>query len=404
MPEEIKENEINILDLVSVLLKNIKWITLITIIGMILIVIISVTSLLLPPQKSFLPNEYTPKSTVLINSSSGTNDLSSVLASSGLGSLAGLAGISSGSSGISDSALAIRLVTTDSFIQKLNTKFSLDDIYETKELDHPKTELKKLINGKLKIALAEPSGMLEISYTDINKVLATDIVNTVTDLLEIEFAEIDKIRNRDQFSVVEDKKAIVEREMKRLQDEIIRFQLNHNILNVNVVSQEIVKLVSELQSQLLSKEVEIESYGKFANERDPNYIKLLNEKEAILKAISKLENGEVGDYPPIRDIPKLALELEELKRQHDVQLIGYKALIQQSETLKLTAEGTGSTFQVLEYAEVPEIKSGPSRGKLCIMVAFASFFLSIFFVFVKEAIINIKNDPDKMARLRGKDD
>ncbi len=130
-------------------------------------------------------------------------------------------------------------------------------------------------------------------------------------------------------------------------------------------------------------------------------MRLINEKSAILNALRKLENGEIGDFPPVKDLPKLALELQKLKREAEIQIVAYKALIQQSETLKLTAEGTGSTFQVLEMAEIPEIKSGPSRGKLCIIVTFAGFFFSIFFVFLKEAFMNIKNDPEKMRRLRG---
>ncbi len=47
------------------------------------------------------------------------------------------------------------------------------------------------------------------------------------------------------------------------------------------------------------------------------------------------------------------------------------------------------------------MKSGPSRGKLVILITFLGFIFSIFFVFIKEAIINIKNDPEKMKKLRG---
>ena len=59
-------------------------------------------------------------------------------------------------------------------------------------------------------------------------------------------------------------------------------------------------------------------------------------------------------------------------------------------------------FQVLEYAEVPDLKSGPSRGMLCIIVSAAGFFLSVFLAFLFNAIQNIRKDPDAMARLRGK--
>jgi uncharacterized protein involved in exopolysaccharide biosynthesis len=58
-------------------------------------------------------------------------------------------------------------------------------------------------------------------------------------------------------------------------------------------------------------------------------------------------------------------------------------------------------FQVLEKAEVPDQKSGPGRGMLCIIVTFAAFFFSVFLAFVLNAIENIKKDPEAMAKLKG---
>ena len=52
-------------------------------------------------------------------------------------------------------------------------------------------------------------------------------------------------------------------------------------------------------------------------------------------------------------------------------------------------------------AEVPDQKSGPSRGLLCIIVTFAAGFFSIFLAFVLNAIENIKKDPEAMAKLKG---
>lgn len=398
----IKEDEIDLLDLVSVLVKNIKWIIGISLLFMVGILTYAIISLILPSEKSYMPNEFTPKSIVMLNSDSSSSGLDSLLGSSGLGSLAGLAGISGGSGGVSDSALAMKLVTTNSFVEKISTEFNLDDVYKTYESDFPKTELRKILGEKLVLNEDSDTGMLEISYTDIDKVLATNIVNKVTSLLEEEFAKIDNIRNRGQYGVVVDKMNVVEADLNRLQDEVIEFQTKHKIMDVEVLSEALVTQMAELQSQLLQKEVEIESYGKISNIKDPGYIKLINEKEAIKNAIAKLNNGEIGDYPPLKDLPILALELSKLKREAEIKLTAYKALVTQAETLKLTEKGNGSTFQVLEYAEVPEMKSGPSRGKLVIIVTFAGFFFSIFFVFLKEAFINIKNDPDKMNRLMGR--
>jgi uncharacterized protein involved in exopolysaccharide biosynthesis len=58
-------------------------------------------------------------------------------------------------------------------------------------------------------------------------------------------------------------------------------------------------------------------------------------------------------------------------------------------------------FQVLEMAEVPDQKSGPSRGLICIIAIFAAGFFAFFLAFCLNAIANIKKDPEAMAKLRG---
>lgn len=393
--------EMDLIFILNVLFRNKIIILSVTFLSMVTILILCVISIKLDPKDSFLPNKFSPKSTVIINSSSSSSGFDSILSNSNVGAIAGLAGINN-SPTQSDSALAIRLTSTNSFIEKLDKSFDLSEVYDVKKSRFPKSTLKQIVLKKILLTPDEESGLLTISYTDIDKYLATDIVNKVTDLLEEEFAKIDNIRNRSQYALVEDKKALVEDELNRLQSEIIKFQIKHDILDVNIVAEEMTKLISGLQAQLIEKEVKIESYGKVANLKDPQYNRLLNERDAIIKSINKVEDGKVGDYPPLKDLPILALELEELKRKLEVQLIGYKALIQQSETLKLTKEGTGPTFQVLELAEVPEMKSGPSRGKLCVTVTVLGFLFSLFIVFIKEIVTSIINDPIKMKRLKGK--
>jgi uncharacterized protein involved in exopolysaccharide biosynthesis len=86
----------------------------------------------------------------------------------------------------------------------------------------------------------------------------------------------------------------------------------------------------------------------------------------------------------------------ELTAQQEV----YSQLKVQYELLKITMASEKPVFQVLEMAEVPDQKSGPSRGLLCIIVVFAAGFFSVFLAFVLNAIANIKNDPEAMAKLR----
>ncbi len=87
----------------------------------------------------------------------------------------------------------------------------------------------------------------------------------------------------------------------------------------------------------------------------------------------------------------------ELETQKNI----YSQLKIKFEILKIKVSGEHPVLQVIEYPEVPESKSKPSRGLLCIIVTFAAFLLSLFIAFVLNAVKNIKNDPEALAKLKG---
>jgi uncharacterized protein involved in exopolysaccharide biosynthesis len=93
-------------------------------------------------------------------------------------------------------------------------------------------------------------------------------------------------------------------------------------------------------------------------------------------------------------LPSVSLEL-------DAQRQVYSQLKVQYELLKVTMASESPVFQVLEYAEVPDMKSGPGRGMICIIVILAASFFSVFLAFVMNAVSNIRKDPEAMAKLRG---
>ena len=56
---------------------------------------------------------------------------------------------------------------------------------------------------------------------------------------------------------------------------------------------------------------------------------------------------------------------------------------------------------VLEPVEVPEEKSGPSRGRLCVFVTGGAFFVGVVIAFLLNALRKVFRDPSKRRLLRG---
>lgn len=327
-----KDDEISLIDLFAVLLKYKKMEIVIVAAAMIFAIVFSVISIKLPPEKSFLPNEYTSTANMLINdSSSSGGSLSSMLSSSGLGGLASLAGVSAGG-GATYSSLAVYLVSSNPLADAIVENFNILDREEFEKSKFPVSDSRKWVSEKLKSNLDDDSGVFSISFTDIDPTFAQLVVNFAVDWLSNRFDELGIDKNKIQ-------KANLEKNIESSFAEIQRLQ----------------------------KEVENVGYSVVSG-------------SSVYSSISLTTT-------------KLQMEL-------DAQQEVYKQLKTQYELLKVEMASESPVFQILERPEIPDKKSKPSRGKLCIIITFAAAFIAIFIAFLRNAIENIKNDPEAVSKLR----
>lgn len=332
MNEEIQsqnttDDEISLIDLFAVLLHYKLLIIITTVAAMIFAVTISVISLKLPAEKSFLPNEYTPKALLLINDTTGGG------VSSSMSSLASLAGInlSSSGGGISYSSLATYLAGTDSFLDSIVDEFNLINKWKIEK--HVRTESRKVLKKKLVASFDEDSGVFSISFTDIDPNFACEVVEYAVSYMEKRFRELGVDKN-----------------------EIKKENLEKNITST-------YSEIERLRSQIMNLETEAQGYSGF-------------------------------------NIPSITMETTRIEMEITAQTEVYKQMKTQYELLKVEMQSETPILQVLEHASVPDQKSGPSLGTLCIIITFAAAFISVFLAFLLNALKNIRNDPEAMAKLR----
>lgn len=329
------DDEISLIDLLAVLWRYKVMIIAITAVAMVAVVVVSIVSLILPPEKSFLPNKYTPSAQMLINDpSSSSGGLSAQLASSGLGGLASMAGVNLDGGGATYSALATYLVHSNSLLDIVVDKFSLVERFKIEK--SPRANSREALRELLVPSYDEESGIFSVSFTDIDPVFAQEVVNFVVGILEQRFLEMGIDKNL-----------------------LSKINLEQNI---DVAYQEIIRLQKEIQ---------------------------------------QLEYSVANVYSAV-NTPSIMMETTLLKTELQVQESVYRQLKSQYEMLKVTMASEQPVLQILEYAEVPDRKSGPSRGMLCIIVTFAAVFFSVFLAFLLNAIKNVRADPVAMAKLSSK--
>ena len=127
--------------------------------------------------------------------------------------------------------------------------------------------------------------------------------------------------------------------------------------------------------------------------------------DATYKEILKLEKeaqnlgASVNKGVSIWGGPNVSIETSRIQMELSAQQKVYEQLKTQYELLKVKMQSEQPVFQILERPEIPDMKSKPSRGKLCIIITFAAFFISVFMAFALNAWQNIKNDPEAQKKL-----
>ena len=392
------EDEIDLLSMFGVLYRYKLVIILVTLLTAIGVIAYSIVSLVFPPDKSYLPNLYQGHALILVMEQERSS-VSSILSSTGLGSLAGLVGIESG---ISYGELAVKLLKSKSILDPVIEKYNLVERYGIEK--YIKSNSRKKLLEKSNFKFDSNTNTVSISFEDYNPEFARDVTNSVVELLDRRFAGIGGSRNTTRMNLLEAKLSDVTSEMALLEAKIKEFQERHGVLTIEELAATQVTALAELRSRLILKEMEIKTYADFSKIDDPILKRLKSERDNLLQLLYEVEEG-YSSYekvlPTQKELPDLALQFAHMKRDLIVQQKIYEILTQQYEVTKLSVEVDEPVFQVLELAEIPDKKSGPRRSIICIVTTMGAFFISVILAFILNAGRNIKNDPEKIRKLKG---
>ncbi|MFP3959136.1 MAG: GumC family protein [Spirochaetaceae bacterium] len=376
----------------SILLKY-KWLVVgMTVIAGVGVVVFSIVSLRLPPEESPLPNYYEAYATLLVSDSGGSST-QSILAALGMET--------GGSGGTNYAEIAQRVVQTRSFLDTLVEEHDIVDRYNiTTEVRSRSREV--LLNNS-RVSYDPQSSMLTIGYEHIDPEFAQTMANSIVDNLQEWFRSRGGLDRMQELQSLEARLVEVEEEIARLEGEIQAFQREHGVLDVGEMAETQAAMLSDLQAQLVDLAVQIRNQETLSRiEDDPALARLRAQQQNVIGLIREIENGYTGGartMPPRERLPELALEFRRLETDLTIQQRIYQAISEQYEVARLTAESE-PVFSVLERAEVPDRKAGPSRAELSMTVTLGAFAASIVLAYMIHFLRSVWAQPENRAILR----
>lgn len=389
---EEKETKISLYDVLLILAKG-KWTIIIpTICAMIFSFSFAMITKMVDPQKSPMPDRFT-SSCEMIFLQTGTSDPFSQ-STSPLAALAGAA------SSTNTSALLLQnLILGETFLLELaaSPEFNLYEIYEIQQPQ--KTNLVNRLRQAFQFEIDETSQIMKVSYTDIDPELAWKILSKAIPLLEERYKTLFRNQVNARSSFIADQIKDAEDNLAKANAELSAFQKEHGIYDFQSQIQNQFSIYTDINEEILKAEMELEFLTEYRPKSDPTVVQKVKSIQKSKELLHEFETGS-GRYSmnviPMNKLQTLSAQYSELRREVELRQELYLMLRQQEAAARMEQSGEISSLQILEYPQIPEIKSGPSRGRFCIFITFAVIFLSTFAVFLKSFIHStMENSEDR---------
>lgn len=335
--------------------------------------------------------------------------LAALLGHGELGSLGSLASGLLG--GHSTTALFVSLLESGTVRGHLIDRFDLQRVYRSR---YRITAAKRLARHT-KISDDKKSGVITIEVEDTDPVRARDMAQAYLD-------ELNKLLNltstsaaRQERIFIEGRLHAVEGELERDESELSEFSSKSSTVDIQAQTRAMVDVGARVQGELLVEESGLESlrqiYGdgnirvKQTNARiqalHRELTQLTGSSAPLSPDSSSITSSSTATkeelYPPLRQLPRLAVPYADLYRRVKVQETVFGLLTQQYEIARIEEAKDTPVVHVIDTPGVPEKKSFPPRLLVAMLLTLISFLATATVVLLRESWSRIsQTDPRRV--------
>jgi capsule polysaccharide export protein KpsE/RkpR len=319
------------------------------------------------------------------NSNSGTAMLAA-LAGRSLGGLDGLGSLAASFLGAhGTSALFVDLLRSGTVSGDLIDRFDLQKAYHKRY----RVDTAKYLARHTSIADDKKSGVITVTVADTDPRRARDLAQGYLD-------ELNMLVNRTSTSSAHRERIFIERrldavknELENAQQALSNFSSTHSTIDIHEQTRAMVDAGAKIEGELVATQGELDSlrqvYGdsnirvRSAEARIADLKRVLAKMGGTSEQLSPAGGtAESGDsttgtaadelYPPLRQLPRLAVPYADLYRTVKVQETVFELLTQQYEIARIQEAKDIPAVSVIDSPGIPEKKSFPPRLLLALLL------------------------------------
>lgn len=373
-PVDIDDDEISLLDLLQVVVDNLRLLVLgplvagLAALGIAFIIppTFTATTKFMPPQQQ-------------------QSAAASMLAS--LGALGGLAGAATGLKNPAEQYVAF--LKSRSVQDALIDRFKLTERYDEKFKQDARLELEKnaqITSGK--------DGLISINASDKDPAFAAQLANAYVE-------ELGHLLSRLAVTEAQQRRLFFEKQLGNTKDKLVKAEqalkasgVNSNVLKTNPTAA--VEALAKLKASITAQEIKLASMRGYLTESSPDFKQAQTELAAMRTQMARAENAEPAAQAGESDY---VTKFREFKYQETL----FELFAKQYEMARIDESREGAVIQVVDTAVPPELKAKPKKAMIAMLTTLAVGFALLLFVFVRQALrnaISTSDTADKISRLQ----
>lgn len=332
---------------------------------------------------------------------------------SGLGSLAGsLLG------GNNSTALFVDLLRSGAVAGHLIDRFHLQAAYHKRY----RVDTAKYLARHTTVTDDKKSGVITITVEDTDPRRARDLAQGYLD-------ELNLLLNRTSTSSAHQERVFIEKRLQKVkadleqaQQQMSEFASTHATIDIKEQTRAMVDAASKLQAQMILEQANLDSLRQMYGDGNVRVRATQARISALRNQLAKIsgssaplpvsESTEASDarsigsggselYPPLRQLPRLAVPYADLYRQVQVQETVFELLTQQYELARIQEAKDVPVVSVIDSPGIPEKKSFPPRLLLTALLTLISTSIAAALLLAWQRCLQISpSDPRRVLARR----
>ncbi len=398
---EKKENKrvTTILDFFLILAKRKRFIIGSTLIATILIIVFSILAMNLPyyHEWNYFPNLYGPVVKVMIT----WEEMAGV-------QLIGNAFSTYSSFGSSMVALGInpflevitQLLMGNTVLDSVATELNLYERLNLEKYGARGWLLQRIVIYPVTMTPLPNFYMVAISFQHSNNEEATEILNAFINNLQNKFRDLAMEQIIIRKNYIMGRMAIVENAINSYKDQLLEFQENYGVFDINKQADYQSNLITENSIEIMRKELEIELLKQYLNDNNPK-IRILEDEIRTRKSfIEDLTSESISGFVSLDTLTDIKTTYSILEQNLNIQKSIYGDLVKENELIKMEESGALRNFLVIEDAEVLPYAFAPIREFHFIIVIFSVLIISIMLACIKEYFTQLIKQPGEVEKYK----